>query len=294
VRRPLRPLPLLLLGLACVGAFALLYALAVRTAHGQRIDDAAVDGRIQSPVAHHAAQSLLTTISVGSLALAIAALVGQALLRRRVALALVGATVVIGSVVTSELLKHVVLTRPSLTYGVLNHNTFPSGHTTVAFAVGVAATLVAPARWRRPVAAGAFLFGSAIGVATVAAGWHRPSDVVGALLVVTGWAAGMVLVVALVDRRAFTEERLPAADADAWPRPVVAGSYVVLALLLLGLGWLTAIAIVAARHVGAVDLSRPNAAFVAACASIAAVAALLLAALMTVLREALPASGTRT
>ncbi|HEX5146293.1 MAG TPA: phosphatase PAP2 family protein [Conexibacter sp.] len=285
--RRLRPLPLLVLGLACVAAFALLYALAVRTTHGQRVDDAAVTGRSYSPVAHQAAQAFLTTISVGSLALAIAALVGQALLRRRVALALVGAAVVVGSVVTSEVLKHVILPRPFLYFaGVLNHNTFPSGHTTVAFSVGVAATLVAPPRLRRVVAAGAFLFGSAVGIATVAAGWHRPSDVVGAMLVVIGWAAGIVLAVALVDRSAFDER--PGDDDDAWPRPVVATSYVGLALVLLGLGWLAAIAIVAAQHVGALAVTKPNAAFVAACASIAAAAALLLAALMTVMREALP------
>ena len=304
--RPLRPLPLLLFLLGCVTTFVLLYVLTVRTAHGQRIDDAAVRGRLGTPAAHAAGMDLLTTISAGTLALAIAALVGQALLRRRVALAFVGAAVVVGSLLTTELLKKVILTRPALAGGAFDHNTFPSGHTTIAFGVGVAATLVAPPRWRRLVAAAAFLFGTAVGVATVAGAWHRPSDVVGAMLVVVGWAAGVVLAVALVDREAFRED-LPSPrwrrrrgsddadateDAEAWPRPIVAVSYVGLALALLTLGWAIAIAIVAAQHVGAIDLTKPNAAFVAACASIAAVAALLLAALMTVLRESLPAPAT--
>src|SRR6185312_4889575 len=82
-----------------------------------------------------------------------------------------------------------------------------SGHTTTAFAVGIAAALAAPARWRRVVAAGAFVYGTTIGVATIAAGWHRPSDVAGALLVVTGWAAAVVLVVVVADRGAFGRER---------------------------------------------------------------------------------------
>jgi membrane-associated phospholipid phosphatase len=290
----------LLLALGCVATFVLVYAIAVRTAHGQRIDEAAVRGRLGSAVARAAAGDLLTTISVGSLTLAIAALVGQALLRRRVALALVGAAIVVGSLLTSEVLKHVILTRPPLSTGGPDHNTFPSGHTTIAFAVGIAATLVAPPRWRRAVAAAAFLFGTSIGIATVAAGWHRPSDVVGAMLVVVGWAAGVVLAVVLVDSGAFREYRPAlrrhrpgaedhAEDAEPWPRPVVAVSYVGLALALLMLGWAVAFAIVAAQHVGAIDLTKPNAAFVAACASIAAAAALLLAALMTVLRESLPA-----
>ena len=290
MRRPPRPLPLLLLGAACAIALVLVYGVAVRTADGQRIDEAALRGRVGSPVARAAAEHLLTTISVGSLALAIAALVGLALLRRRAALALAGAGVVVASVLTTEALKLELLTRPTLAGGAPDANTFPSGHTTIAFAVGIAATLVAPARWRWAVATAAFLFGTATGVATVAAGWHRPSDVVGALLVVVGWTAALVLATTLVDRGAFGDDRR-AAEPAPWPQPLVAASYVLLALGLLAVGWATAIAIVAARHVGAIALTRPNAAFVAACATIAALAALLTAALMATVREALPAAA---
>ena len=110
----------------------------MRTHAGQRVDEAALDGRLASPHARQAASELLTTISVGSLALALALLVAQALLRRRVAAAVVAVAVVLGALVTTELLKHLVLVRPDLlpAPSTIDHNSFPSGHTTTAFAVG--------------------------------------------------------------------------------------------------------------------------------------------------------------
>src|SRR5262249_16624387 len=155
-------------------------------------------------------------------------------------------------------------------------NSFPSGHTTTAFAVGVAAALVAPPRWRRPVAAGAFLYGTAIGIATIAAGWHRPSDVAGALLVVTGWAAGVGLAGALGGRgeRGGGEE---GATGSSGARERDLEGYVLVAVAALALGWVVTVAIVGGSRLGAIELTKLNAAFVAACACVAALAAILLA-----------------
>ena len=196
-----------MLTVGCAIALIVVYVVFVRTHTGQRIDEAALHGRLGSVRARDAANELLTTISVGSLALVLVVLAGQALLRRRLALAVVAVVVVLGAVTLTEVLKHVLLARPELVPTTIAHNSFPSGHTTTAFAVGIAATLAAPPRWRRAVAAGALLYGAAIGIATIAAGWHRPSDVAGAMLVVTGWAAAVVLAVALVDRDAFGDGR---------------------------------------------------------------------------------------
>jgi membrane-associated phospholipid phosphatase len=288
--RPLRPLPLAALTLACAFALVVGYFLFVRTHAGQRIDEAALSGRLASPHARDAADQLLTTISIGSLALALVLLVGQALLRRRVAQAVMAVAVVLGAVAVTEMLKHLVLPRPELVPTSIEHNSFPSGHTTIAFAVGIAATLAAPPRWRRVAAAAALLYGTAIGVATVAAGWHRPSDVAGALLVVTGWAAAVVLVVALADPGAFGGERVddPDAAGSSWARTRDLEAYVLLAAATLAAGWLLTIAIVGGSRVGTIELTKLNAAFVAACACIAALAAVLLAALLTALRESLP------
>ena len=226
--RPLRPLPLAALALACAAGLAVLYLVFVRTHPGQRVDEAVLAGRLAAPRARAAANDLLTTISAGSVALVLALLAGQALVRRRVALAVVALAVILGAVATTEVLKHMLLTRPDLVRSPIPQNSFPSGHTTTAFAVGVAAALAAPARWRRAVAAGAFVYGTAIGVATIAAGWHRPSDVAGALLVVTGWSAAVVLAVVLADRGAFGRDPVVAerdgAGGAAGPGPAAAAA----------------------------------------------------------------------
>jgi len=288
--RPLRPLPLAALAFACAAALVAAYVVFVRTHAGQRVDEAALHGRLVSLHARRAADDLLTTISVGSLALVLALLAGQALLRRRVAQAVAAVAVVLGAVAMAELLKHVVLPRPDLVPSALRGNTFPSGHTTTAFAVGIAGVLVAPARWRRAVAVGALLYGTAIGIATIAAGWHRPSDVAGALLVVTGWAAAVVLVVALVDRDAFGRERSEelGEGRGSWMQTRDLEGYGLWAVAALAVGWVAAVAIVGGRRAGAIELTTLNAAFVAACACVAALGAILLAALLTVLRAALP------
>jgi len=290
--RPLRPLPLAALALTCALALVAAYAVFVRTHAGQRVDEAALSGRLASAHARHAADQLLTTISVGSLAVALVLLAGQALLRRRVAQAVAAVAIVLGAVVLSEVLKHLVLPRPELVPTALERNSFPSGHTTTAFAVGVAAVLAAPPRWRRAFAVGALLYGTAIGVATVAAGWHRPSDVAGALLVVTGWAAAVVLAIALVDPHAFGDERVDGASRAArssWVRTRDLEGYLLLAATVLAAGWVLTVAIVGGSRAGAIELTTLNAAFVAACACVAALATVLLAALLTVLRESLPA-----
>lgn len=278
----MNPLPLLALAFGCAGAVVATYAVLVRTHRGQRIDQGAFDGRaLATASAHDAAQQLLTTISVGTLALATAVLVAQALLRRRLALALVAGTVIGGAVLSTEVLQR-TLTRPDLLIdGRLYGNSFPSGHVTVAFAIGVAATLVAPPRVRRLVSVLAVAYGSAVGIAVIAAGWHRPSDVAGALFVVTAWAAVAGLADTLLERRR--------AGAASWPQPAVARSYLVLGGVLLAAGYAVTLAIVGAGRAGAIDWTAVNGAFAGACVTVAGVAAVLMAALLAALRAALPA-----
>ncbi len=285
--RSLRPLPLLGLALTCAAGVAVTYAVLVRTRHGQRIDQGAYDGRVlASGHAHAAADQLLTTISVGTLALATGALVLQALARRRIPLAAVAGSVIGGALVTTEVLKH-TLSRP----GLLPHtghefqNTFPSGHSTIAFGVGVAATMVAPPRLRMLVATLAVAYGAAVGIAVVAAGWHRPSDVGGAFLVVTGTAAVVALVSEAVDRRTFSNR------PRAWPRAAFTGGAAFLGVGLLATGFVAAVAIAAASRAGRIHWTLVDGAFVGACAAIAGLAALLMALLLWALRSALPSAA---
>src|SRR5438105_8454350 len=156
----------------CALLLVLVYQFAVETRWGQRLDATASRGRGQ--LHHrgiHAAARLLTTIDVASLVLLGGAVVLVAFLRTRPRLAVGAGAVIAGSVLTSELLKRVVLSRPDLgIYDGLNRaGSFPSGHTTVALSLGVGAMMVSPSRWRPYVGALGAAFGSTIGVPTVAA-----------------------------------------------------------------------------------------------------------------------------
>ena len=217
--------------------------------------------------------------------LAVVLLAGQAVVRRRLVLALVAAAVIGGSIVTTEVLKHVLLQRPDLIGQAPFANTFPSGHATIALGVGVAATLVVPPRIRRPTALLALAYAVAVGVALIAAGWHRPSDVAGGFLVVVGWAAAAALVAEALDRDAFRHARAE------WRGRSGALGYLLLGAGVLGAGYVAAVGIAVASEAGAIDWALVNAAFLGACAAIAALAALLMAALLAALEASLAPVG---
>jgi membrane-associated phospholipid phosphatase len=236
------------------------YLVAVRTRWGQRVDATALRGRhVLDRRAVHAAGGLLSTVDVASLAFVGTAIVVVSLVRSRRRLALAAAAIIAGSVLTSEVLKRVALARPSL--GVVDQlgrlATYPSGHTTVAMALGVSAILVCPSRWRGAVTVVAVVYASAIGVAVVAAAYHRPSDAIGAAFVVTGWAAAITSLVVSPSGRVQRER---ASYAPWWL--LVSGTV----LVLIGVVGLTAtIAAIKTDRLGTVPLGG---AFVAAAAAI--------------------------
>jgi hypothetical protein len=140
---------------AALGALAVLaaagvvatYVLWVRTRAGQQPDQDAFDGRAIFRDARSAAGDLLWTISIGSLVLAICVLAAFAFVRHRRTLALVATVAIGGAVLTTEVLQRFVFERPALLDSARDfHNSYPSGHTTIAYAVGIAATIVAPRR----------------------------------------------------------------------------------------------------------------------------------------------------
>ena len=253
----------------------------MRTYHGQRLDQGAFDGHaLATGRARSAADHLLTTISVASLALALVVLMAQAAVRKRVGLSLVAGAVIVGAVLTTEVLKHWVLERPDLLARTLYRNSFPSGHATVAFSVGVAATLVVPPWLRRPAAALSVLYAGGIGVAVIAAGWHRPSDVVGAFFVTMAWGAGVVAFAASRDERAYLRTE------RSWPDGTLALRYLLGGIALAALGFLAAVAVAFASETGRVGWTIVDAAFVGASAGVVALAAVLMAALLYALRLA--------
>lgn len=260
------------------------YLLLIRTADGQRLDQQALDRRaLANKPTRYAIHTLLETIGAGMLVVVLATLIGVALMRRRPALALIAAVTIGGAALWTELLKH-TLFRPAFVFAEPFGNTFPSGHTTVAFSVGVAATLVASPQFRRLVALGAVLYGAAVGIAVVAAGWHRPSDVAGAYLVVTGWAA----VVALVSAARFPGV-FAAAPASAPPPPgaiTLAPRHLLLGALALAGAYIALLAAVLARRGGEIHWTLPGKPFLAASAALVVLVSVLMLALIAGLRAA--------
>jgi membrane-associated phospholipid phosphatase len=265
------------LSVGSVVMVAVVYVVAVRTAWGQRLDATALRGRgVLDPRAVHAAGRLLSTIDVASLAFVGTAIVLVSLARSRPLLAVGAGAIIAGSVLTSELLKHVVLGRPYL--GVVDslrmHASYPSGHTTVAMALGVAAMLVSPRRWRPIVAILAIGYASAIGVAVVATANHRPSDAIGAAFVVTAWAA------------AITSLLVGPADRDGHDRPSRATPWLLVAgavLVVIGaVGLAATIAAIRHNRLGTVALGG---AFFAASAAVVGTILVTTAALVAALGE---------
>ena len=98
---------------ASFAVVGLVYLVSAQTARGQRIENALFDARRRAARPRTTALEILATISVWSLGAAIAAVVAVALVRGRPRLAL-GAGVIGVSILTTEVLKELVLPRPQL------------------------------------------------------------------------------------------------------------------------------------------------------------------------------------
>ncbi len=268
---------LLTLAFGSAVTFVAVYLLGVRTTWGQRLDATALRGRSAlRPRTIHAAHELLNTISIASLVLVGGLIVLVALARRRPLLAMGAAIVIGGSTVTSELLKHAILQRPNL--GIFDavgpDASFPSGHTTVAFSLAIAALLVAPSHNRAVVGILGSLYAIGIAVGVVATANHRPSDVIGAVLVVTAWAAVVAAVLLSVS---FATPR-DARDRRVSPALALGGA-ALLAFAFVGL-----IGTVFAIRLDRLGTIAVSGAFAGACAAIIGAILVATAALLAALR----------
>lgn len=178
----------------CVVALAGLVNVALMSARGQRWDLEAMNSLGGSSATVRTLLGGLGTVSIGTAAAGLALCVAMALSRRRISHALGAVVIVGGANVTTQLLKRILLERPDLNVGYALDNSLPSGHTTVVLSLVAAALLVAPHRTRLAIATAGALAVTVTGASTVVAEWHRPSDVLAALLVVPVWTALVVLV----------------------------------------------------------------------------------------------------
>lgn len=152
------------------------YVIGVRSALGQQAE-ASVLGQAEFTTNPPAPLNL---VSITSVALAIAILGLLALAVHGLRRALVVALSTAAAIGASQLLKLQFLDRPEL-FELDAPNTFPSGHMTVFAALAAAAIYAVPSSWRSIVGLlGALLLG-VVAWQLIAYGWHRPSDVLGAL-----------------------------------------------------------------------------------------------------------------
>ncbi len=182
----------LLAAAACFLAFGAVLACAYAIAPIGRLDAAALHGMtaLHGSVSHSVGNPLARSADPLPLAVMLAALFawGWAAGRRREALA---AVALVAGANLAGLLLQMALAHPRF-YPILGGDqlgaeAYPSGHATSAMSIALAAVLVAPARLRLAVASGAAAYVIAVSSALLVLGWHFPSDVVGGLLVASGF-----------------------------------------------------------------------------------------------------------
>jgi membrane-associated phospholipid phosphatase len=174
---------------------------------GQRLDSSLLNRlAAHDNGAGHALAAAVTALGEPLALVAMLALlvpVGIAAGRSRQAVAAV--VLVLGASLTTQLLKH-LLAQPRLQEVLVGYahpwsDSFPSGHTTAAASIAVAALLVVPPRLRGVVAVAGAAFTTAMGIAVVVLEWHFPSDVLGGLLVVGSWSFAVIAALRLIRPR---------------------------------------------------------------------------------------------
>jgi membrane-associated phospholipid phosphatase len=206
------------------------YVLAVQTRPGQRFEDAVLraaeraGGGGETPAVR--VLDTITAFSVFALAVVV---IGIGAVRRRPLLAALGTGVIAASVLTTEVTQRSLLRPLLLESGRRREDqSFPSGHAAIAMAVLCALVIVVPYRWRGPVMLLASPWVAGVGVATVSANWHRPSDIVGSNLIVLGFTC---LAIAVIAWRGSVRRASPRTTAGRVVGGLLAGAYAVAALI---------------------------------------------------------------
>jgi membrane-associated phospholipid phosphatase len=187
----------LLAAVACFGAFAAAIVCVHAIAPVGRLDATAFAGLMElaGPVSHWVGEPMVHSVDPLPLAVMLFALFtwGWAHGRRREAIA---ALVLVAGANLIGLALKAALAHPRY-YAILGPDqvgadAYPSGHATSAMSIALAAVLVAPARLRVGVALAAAAY--VIGVSTflMVLSWHFPSDVLGGLLLASGFFFTMV------------------------------------------------------------------------------------------------------
>ena len=186
---PRRALPPLFAAAACALAAVVVWLTAYHLSPFEAIDQRTFDGflGLSRPATARWATQFSHLADPGPFALFAAALVFVALARRRLRTALVVAVILVGSNVSTQLLKP-ALAKPEVFPGV-ETATWPSGHATAAMALVLCLVLVVPLRLRPAAAALGGLFALAVVYSILILGHHEPSDILGGFLMAGAWTA---------------------------------------------------------------------------------------------------------
>ncbi|HEY5143026.1 MAG TPA: phosphatase PAP2 family protein [Solirubrobacteraceae bacterium] len=124
-----------------------------------------------------------------------AALAALAFMRRRPRSALAILVLLPLTGATTEILKH------ALHAPLASPGEFPSGHATASMTLALCAVLAAPQRLRPITAVLGAAFAVGVSYSIIALDWHSPTDIIGGFLVAAAWAAAVLGVLLLGERR---------------------------------------------------------------------------------------------
>ena len=230
---------------AVLGSVAVVvYLAAVRTAWGQRVDEAMKAWWLPERRGWEGEARVIARLFAAPLLLAATLGTGIVLVaRRRVdAVWAIAALLLVGPGLAWAL-KHELLTREVLVGGTFPpSNTLPSGHGAAVAMTALIAVWLAPLRLRGIAVVVAASFAALAGIVLVVAALHRPSDIVASSLLMGVWTAG-VLALGGRDEPAL----LPGS------RAVVSVAVIAGTLLLFG-GTLAGRAILASRDADTAEL----------------------------------------
>jgi hypothetical protein len=215
------------------------YLVVVSTSWGHQVDDDAYFGRkALSRKVINLDSDLLDHVSKAALLLAAVVLLVIAAARRCILVGIIAAVGFGCAVIGAEILKHnlpwrALVPDDSLLERNLTSETYPSGHATIGTSLALSFILLSPSRWRPWFAVAAGCMSATFATGVLFAGWHRPSDALGAL----AWS-GLCMTVAATFAVRLRGRRRP---AIAHPRRALFAS-LGLGILVAGGTWLIAAA----------------------------------------------------
>lgn len=161
--------------------------------------------------------------------------------------------------------------QPALGAGV-GPVSFPSGHATAAMSMAIAAVIVVPRRLRPMTAVLGAAYAITISITVIGLGWHYPSDVLGGLLVATGFGF-----LAIAGLRASAPGGVDFERPRLQPTPLLQAVAAVAAA--------TVVLLAVSRAGGLIEYARVHTSVIIVACGLAASCGAMLAALTSAVRE---------